>query len=252
MKIIIIGAGIAGLSTYLFLKKHLLASSLDGQHDIKIYEAYDVTKSSFRPAVDKQPNVPNEPVFTAEAIGAAIGISRNGLNVFRRLDDTGKLLNELIRRGHTVKSWEMSTARGWVLVDVNLAGMDTASEMAAKSTLPRMEEDDQFVPHAVMIARQACWEILRDGAVVAGAVERRRVVNVVIGEGDSLNVVKFADGTEEEADLVIGADGLKSVLRKAMFQNGIPGGPPQNEWLLFKWFSSKVKEPVDYISPHYE
>jgi hypothetical protein len=87
MKIIIVGAGISGLSTYLFLKKYL--RSLPGRQDeIKIYEAYDVSKyipktpdaatpdsAAERNEVERAGNaLLDEPAFTPEAIGAAIGI----------------------------------------------------------------------------------------------------------------------------------------------------------------------------------
>src|SRR5882757_5945758 len=94
VKIIIIGAGISGLSTYLFLRKHLLSNSTSSEHEIKIYEAYDILKSNFNTTANSSPNAnettgdlaANEPVFTPQAIGGGIGISRNGMSVFSRLD----------------------------------------------------------------------------------------------------------------------------------------------------------------------
>ena len=98
MKIIIVGGGISGLSTYLFLQKHVLA--LTNQHfEIKIYESYDISKYIGKictPTLsivkqDTQERSESEslgePTFTPEAIASAIGISRNGLAVLSRISD---------------------------------------------------------------------------------------------------------------------------------------------------------------------
>ena len=97
VKIIIIGAGISGLSSYLFLRKHLLLASPSlHDHEIKIYEAYDIHQSTFNGSSitvssqdtdDPRPSDDTEPEFTPQAIGSAIGISKNGINVLSRLDN---------------------------------------------------------------------------------------------------------------------------------------------------------------------
>ena len=75
-------------------------------------------------------------------------------------------------------------------------------------------------------------------------------------------IVKFTDGTEDSADLVIGADGLRSVVRKAMFQthpssDTFTNAPEMKKTGLLSWllslFSSHTKTKTkDYITPHYE
>ena len=74
VKIIIIGAGISGLSTYLFMCKHLLLNSPStDEHEIKIYEAYDIRQPTFnassrkhieRDPVNVLPINEAEPIFT--------------------------------------------------------------------------------------------------------------------------------------------------------------------------------------------
>src|SRR5689334_22809127 len=124
MKIIIVGAGISGLSTYLFLQKHLPDPS---RHSITIYEAYDVDNSNNRPnqagagaeAEEPETDDTSAPaVFAPTAIGNGLGLAANGLNVLRRLDTS--LFDEVMRRGHPVTKWEISCARGWRLADFNL------------------------------------------------------------------------------------------------------------------------------------
>ncbi|KIY00738.1 uncharacterized protein Z520_03403 [Fonsecaea multimorphosa CBS 102226] len=269
-KIIIIGAGISGLSTYLFLRKHLVLSDStpspqaeqqrpqQQQYEIKIYEAYDIHQSHFNasltnPAVDTDANeesttanaVPateTEPIFTPQAIGAAIGIARNGLNVLARLDEThdhgrseaqaarsSTLIEEMAVHGHPIERWILSTARGFTLGEIDLAGPGTATTASKpsvnkheRSKSPPAAARNPCPYHGIMIARQSFWEILRDRVLRESpdVVIRKKVVDVVIGNEGTRNLVKFEDGSQEEADLVIGADGLRSVLRRAMFRKG--------------------------------
>lgn len=287
VKIIIIGAGISGLSTYLFLRKHLLANSTSSEHEIGIYEAYDIFKSNFSataltiagsPAGNPSAHV-DDPVFTPQAIGSAIGISRNGMSVLSRLnDDTSSvnqgtagvslsLIEKMATRGHPIERWQISTARGFTIVDVNLD-----SPQKAKRTSATKEEPQLY--HGIMIARQSCWEILRDRVLKTSpdAVVRKKVVDIMIGDENRRNVVMFEDGTREEADLVIGADGLRSVLRKAMYREGETEtgtetdghngqAPPasSNSWMqsIFSWVPFFNRKPdtaikIDYTTPQYE
>jgi 2-polyprenyl-6-methoxyphenol hydroxylase-like FAD-dependent oxidoreductase len=119
----------------------------------------------------------------------------------------------------------------------------------------------------VLIARQAFWEILRDRVLQiapdTSALQQRKVVGVIIGSETSPNIVEFEDGSQEQADLVIGADGLRSVLRKSMFESSESetdiqtDGEGRQSWLesWFNWTPWKTrshKTNVDYVTPCYE
>jgi 2-polyprenyl-6-methoxyphenol hydroxylase-like FAD-dependent oxidoreductase len=205
MKILIIGAGISGLTAYLFLRKHLPSPS---SHTITIYEAYDTSKIySKDPSTD-----PSADHFLVTAIGNALGIGVNGLNVLRRLDP--QLFAEVVSSGCPVDKWLITNARGWKLASVK---MPTTPDGSVQS---------------IMIARQALWEVLRSH-VPDSVIMNRKVVDVVIRKAKR-NEVAFEDGRVEEADLVIGADGLRSIVRTAMFrEDAVVGGK-------------------DYITPRYE
>ena len=265
MKVVIIGAGISGLSSYLFLRKHLLScppsvssATSDGaslRHTVKIVESHDIHTTSFSlssPSRDYSPST-SDTVFTPDAIGSGIGLSTNGLNVLRRIDADGHVLNEVIRRGRPIERWTMRNARGWVMVDVRTAPGD---EKKAVQT----QKEPKGVPDSIMIARQACWEILRDEVLALGdvMVERRKVVDITIGKQGERCRLKYADDYEEEADLVIGCDGLKSVVRRIMFEKygekmgNAADDKDQPSWWQRLGLSKTTPKSKDYVTPHFE
>ncbi|KAK5230986.1 hypothetical protein LTR47_001167 [Exophiala xenobiotica] len=273
VKIIIIGGGVSGLSSYLFLYKHLLSSASRSSHDIKIYDAYDVRGSDFISLENshaaayeggsKDDPSTNPSSFAPHTIGAAIGLSRNGLNVLARFDpeqrdDASTLIKKVISCGHPFQCWEVSTARGFKLVDTDIVTKDTPAERQEK--IPASYQ-------GVLIARQVFWEVLRDRVLQIApdksALRQRKVVGVIIGSETSPNIVEFEDGSQEQADLVIGADGLRSVLRKSMFESSESEGDIQidgerreswlESWLNWTpWKMRSHKTSIDYVTPCYE
>ncbi|ETI22616.1 hypothetical protein G647_06692 [Cladophialophora carrionii CBS 160.54] len=319
VKIVIIGAGISGLSTYLFLRKHLLRDrhteveherNIGNEIEIKIYEAYDIHAPKFNATLfdtsaggvkgEQGPTLPadeTQPIFTPQAIGSAIGISKNGLSVLSRLEDhdddeipTGashklkskrgpSIMHQLATHGHPIDCWQISTARGFTIVDVKLRrahNREPASPNAdAQMTEGRDGTKQTDLYRGIMIARQSCWEILRDRVldIAPDTISKKRVTDVEIGDKTSLNIITFEDGSRELADLVIGADGLRSVLRRAMFRgqgedqasqaqrsgDGAGAGARKRSWIqvLNAYLPfSRPKTPTvtkpDFISPHYE
>lgn len=125
-----------------------------------------------------------------------------------------------------------------------------------------------------MIARQACWEILLDRVLdhSPDAVVKKRIVGVIIGDATTSSTIKFEDGTEDSADLVIGADGLRSVVRKAMFETDKVNTQAADDaahkrrqsdqgwaqavlrWLGLSGKSGEMEDSTghDYITPRYE
>lgn len=304
MKVIIIGAGIAGLSTYLALRKHLLDDSGDDQqHEILIYEAHDVSRyyllrtdeseeaTKTHTKVSEANTPENEPTFTPEAIGSAIGIAKNGLDVLARLGNNGvdsdshggegmvvdvdidgppsRIIHRMLATGHPVSKWKIGSARGWKLIDAEMVPPPSAQQKKGKTG----EEDHQKTKakrsiSGVMISRQGMWRILLDEVVRVGGkgVMRRAVVREVLvppggqkreGAGLAKAVVVLEDGLREEADLIVGADGLRSVVRAAMFPTSTKTACEEKaswsvlDWLL-SWFRTAPPVAKDYITPHYE
>lgn len=290
MKIIVIGAGIAGLSSYLFLKKHL--SSLPGiDLEIQIYEGHDVASyidKDVTPIVDGRcgqdpksqvkevtDTVVTDTVFTPEAIGSAIGIARNGLDVLSRLfwkdDDKfsfSSILSEMLREGHPATRWQMHSARGWLMANVSMIPKHV--RQLARSQQHETASSNWYDSgiNLIMISRQAFWSLLLRQVVDqygADAIRHKKVTHLTIPPEDSSDEasVNFADGTSDTADLIIGADGLRSLVRRAMYsspliQRYLPNStiPKTSLWGWLTSLFSSTQAPTeentkDYITPRY-
>ncbi|KAI1179960.1 FAD/NAD(P)-binding domain-containing protein [Nemania sp. FL0916] len=182
MKVAIIGAGISGLSQYLWLRK---VGFLDA-HSVIIYEA--------RQAQDENTTAPSKTgAYDSSATGGGIGLSTTGLHVLERLDQS--LYDEVLGTGHIIRNWRMSNARGWTLANMGITS-----------------EGEKMV----MIGRDACCQVLRN-RVPDEAVVHRKVVDIKLAEGSNKPALIFQDQTSEEFDFVIGCDGIWSRTRQAIF-----------------------------------
>ncbi|KAJ2999194.1 hypothetical protein NUW58_g58 [Xylaria curta] len=190
MKIAIIGAGISGLSQYLWLRK---VGLLD-DHSVTIYEAREAQDRSATAAANLE-------TYNASVIGASIGLSPTGLHVLKRLDQD--LYNEVLSTGHIIRTWRMSNARGWTLANTAAGG-----------------ENEMMV----MVGRDACCRLLRN-RVPNDVIIRRKIVDVKLAEGNNRPALVFQDQTTEDFDFVIACDGIWSCVRRAMF-----GGQGQNQY----------------------
>ncbi|KAI0200792.1 FAD/NAD(P)-binding domain-containing protein [Astrocystis sublimbata] len=179
MNIAIVGAGIAGLAQYLWLRK---VGLLD-KHTVTIYEA----------RADQDATAASPEAYSASVIGAAIGLSPTGLHVLERLDR--ELYDEVWGTGHIIQSWRMSNARGWTLADSPAGGGKERT---------------------VMIGRDACCQILRK-RVPNEVIVTRKVIDVILAEGNNKTKLVFQDQTTEDCDFVIACDGIWSRVRQAMF-----------------------------------
>ncbi|KAK5125948.1 hypothetical protein LTR85_011303 [Meristemomyces frigidus] len=179
MRIAIIGAGISGLTLYLFLEKLGLTQHLD----VTIYEAKSL-------AADRD-NRASDATDQTYMSGLSLGFAHNGLSVLCRL--SSELHDEVLRTGRTVTSWRLSSARGWTLATVDTSGDGT---------------------QGLMIGRHSFWQCLRS-RVPEDIVSYRKVTRVEVKPVG--NVIHFTDGESVEADLVVGGDGIWSVVRRAIF-----------------------------------
>ena len=197
MKIVIVGGGISGLSVYLFLQK-LIPASLSSGLELVVYESYEARKREKGP--EQELSVVGEVKgFDSGTVGGALGVAPNGLRVLRHLDES--LYAAIVDQGYPVSEFWIQNALGWNIS--RLSATDTVT-VNPNSQLP-----------TVLISRQAFWNELRDR--IPDCAVQRRTVSRVICANDQRPRISFADGSPDvEADLVIGADGVRSVAKSAV------------------------------------
>ncbi|KAJ5683870.1 uncharacterized protein N7477_000215 [Penicillium maclennaniae] len=216
MKIVILGAGIAGCTGYLELQKHLpKPTGSQANHEITIYEAYSTDLN-----VTPEQRQSNEDTHSSTlVVGGGLGIGANGLNVLRRLDED--LLREVVRNGYVTAVSNLKSKNGWLLMSMKTTGPHS---FEGKDSIENM--------HMVASSRHSLWKALRSRVPEAHIVNKR--VLEVIARPDGKNIVRFDDGSPEiEADLVIGADGVRSTAKRALFPDSIDDPyPPHYEGLV--------------------
>ncbi|MCB5945509.1 FAD-dependent oxidoreductase [Acidocella sp. KAb 2-4] len=132
--------------------------------------------------------------------GAGISIGGPSLRAFRTLG----ILPRFLEEGHASDGTEIRTSSG---------------QMIAEIPTPRVAGAD--VPGNGAVMRPVLAKILGDAALEAGTSVRLGCTFTEIAPTADHVDVAFTDGETRRYDLVIGADGLRSKLREAVF----PGGP---------------------------
>lgn len=189
MKIVIVGAGISGISVFTFLKKLLPTPPAHlPPHEILIYESHDASRraKTAEPACDFSP------------IGGALGIAPNGMKVLLDLDQ--QIHAAISVQGYPVSFLRLKSAYGWLLARFNT--MDPTRSMQ----------------RTIMCSRQAVWDCLRD-SIPDDAITQNVVKEVSIGANGRPRVL-FLDDSSIEADLVIGADGVRSIVKRTVTGDG--------------------------------
>ena len=126
--------------------------------------------------------------------GAGLNVAPNAMRVLDRLGLAESLIREA---GPPPTGAEIRTADGRVLVHIDVASI---TELLAAPSLA--------------IRRSLLQQVLLS-ALPAGVVVGGRACTSVTHDAD-LARVEFADGGADTADLVVGADGLRSVVRSAL------------------------------------
>ena len=191
MKIIIVGAGVSGLSTYLQLRKVLPASN---SHTILVYESQEPRGSIS--AADSAPSPTKAEGLTdsTAVVGNSIGLGPSSVRLLKHIDDR---LYELFKaQGYVNHSYTFKTARGHTLA-VTSTG-DTGLPEEYTISCPRES------------LRQCLHQVVGEDKI-----KYRKVVKVDLSGKRPL--ARFADGGEEDADLIVGADGVRSIIKKAVF-----------------------------------
>lgn len=244
MKIVIVGAGISGLASYISLTKHLPRLSAPAEdHEYTIYEAYDTNKdTTFEQRLSASESQRNPSYSSSLIVGGGLAVGPNGVNVLRRLDSD--MLKDIVRGGYVISKYNLKSKHGTVLMSLNpqvpddidsdsLSGHEGAangSDGGGSGGGGGAGSKEHAMIHTVATSRHSLWQCLR-ARVPDKVIIQRRVSEVIAGSNGSPAVIRFEDGsTPVEADLVIGADGLRSITKRALFPD-IKGDayPPQYE-----------------------
>lgn len=172
MKVVILGAGIASLATYAYLKREL---PTDANLEITIYEAH-----------------PKPQNFT-EITGGGLGLQINGLLLLKELL-TPEKFEAFKAKGF--QSWKctMRNSKGKTLGFFNF-GMRS-----------------QYGEETIMVPRMDVHEAVKQ-LVPEGVVQYGRKAKRVWEENEEVKV-EFESGETVSADLVLGADGVRSIARR--------------------------------------
>jgi len=171
MKILIVGGGIGGLSTYLALKKHLSTSDVSS---ITIIESHE---------------------SPARTLGGGLGLAPNGQRAIASIAPDA--LPYIQERSFPGSQMTFRNSSGSMLGVFSSGRKERYGH--GMVMLPRA------VVHEALLSSVAENDI-RWGVKVKG-----------VQESGSEVAVEYADGSTEMADLVIGADGVRSAVKSSLF-----------------------------------
>lgn len=175
MNIIIVGGGISGLSTYLFLKKHLPAST-----KVTILEAY--------------------PTASGQGIGGGLGVSSNGMLVLKALDPA--IHAAVKNQGYPVPRFQFKNAKGWSLGGIAVCQRD-GPEMTVMSS--RQGVWDCLYEHVPASDLKPGKRV----ASIGNYIDGKRTVTCADGEVfENVDLVIGADGVKGICTKIVVGEGF--------------------------------------------
>ncbi|KAJ1550776.1 hypothetical protein HK405_015917 [Cladochytrium tenue] len=178
MKVLIVGGGVAGPVLALFLKR-------DG-HDVQLFDR--VVPTEIEAAKDTATDVWHPP-----AVGGGVNLQENVLRVFKRLG----LLDEVKAAGIPVSGIDIRRLNGDLIADFGVFNReDYINTNVLRSSLAH-------IVHAALA---------KEGVTMQTG---KLLVDVRQPEDGSLGVTAiFDDGTSATGDILVGADGVHSAVRR--------------------------------------
>lgn len=141
-----------------------------------------------------------------------------GASALRMLDQFGV--------GSRIISEGTSKAR---FIYTNSAGVDMQDATRQQGEV----DEDSVYPVSVTISRLRLARVLRDAALSRGIDLRENCTVTSVVQSDEKVSVDFSDGERGEFDLLIGADGIRSIVRRLVF-SGV-GEPQFSGQGLWRW-----------------
>lgn len=200
--IAIIGAGVGGCTTYLFLKKYL--SSHIPDLDIHIYESYPpppyLSKSrpknpiSHLKAIEEMPSLHSTPTTNVTtALGGGLGLAPNGIRVLKKLDP--EIYSRIKASSHETDIFTLQVSSGRILGNFPAGGK-------------------RFGHGTMMIMRAAPHDAVLEKVDLKDISFEKKVKKVIDGE-DRVRI-EFEDDESIEVDFVVGADGVWGKTKEAI------------------------------------
>ena len=143
----------------------------------------------------------HEPPTHTRSVGGGLGIAPNGLRAINSLSP--EAVSYLLKDGFQLSSMTFRNSKGRFLGQLGV-------------------DPQQYEFPMVMIHRAAICEALLPGLRQEDVRWRLEVLSVKLQDDGSEVIVEFADGTTETADLVIGADGMRSKVKDSLFKGELP------------------------------
>ena len=200
--IAIIGAGVGGCTTYLFLKKHLSPHIPDLQ--IHIYESYPPppylsksypkTTTTKSDNIDERPNLKSDPTTNVTtALGGGLGLSPNGIRVFKALDP--EIYSRIKASSIELEAFGAQISSGRMLGNFKAGGK-------------------RYGHGTFMVMRAALHDAVLEKVDQKDISFEKMVKRVV--DGEEVVRVEFEDGGSVEVDFVVGADGVWGKTKEAI------------------------------------
>jgi 2-polyprenyl-6-methoxyphenol hydroxylase-like FAD-dependent oxidoreductase len=141
------------------------------------------------------------PTRNTRSIGGGLVISPNGLQAINSFSP--EAVSYLLKDGFQLASMTFRNSKGHLLGQLDI-------------------DPQRYKFPMVMTRRAAICETLLPGLRQEDVCWGSEVLGVKLQENGAGVIVEFADGTTETADLVIGADGIRSKVKDSLFKDQFP------------------------------
>ncbi|KFH44095.1 6-hydroxynicotinate 3-monooxygenase-like protein [Hapsidospora chrysogenum ATCC 11550] len=195
---------------------------------ITIYEAHDTNEDT----TAEQRQQHSSPTHSSTLlVGGGLAVGPNGLGVLQRLDES--LLRDVALHGYVTSHSNFKDKNGNLLMRIEASGTGISATDSYTAS--------HNIKNCVACSRHLLWRCLRS-RIPDEHIVHKRVLEVIAEPQGRRNVVRFADGSDSiDADLVIGADGVRSTVKMALFpEHDEDPYPPQYEYVEHRILSKRT------------